>query len=159
MRPCLPDEGDKHANPLKGPTMTRIAQFSSIAALLCASAFAVAQTAPAPAAATAPATAPAAKSGYTGPSSAPLMSVKDLLAKGKDDQMVRLKGKLTSHKGDEDYEFTDASGKMVVEIDADRFPQGVTVDHNVTVELIGEFEKEMFGDPSLDVEQLKVVGS
>jgi len=87
------------------------------------------------------------------------MSVKDLLAKGKDDQMVRLKGKLTSHKGDEDYEFTDASGKMVVEIDADRFPQGVTVDHNVTVELIGEFEKEMFGEPSLDVEQLKVVGS
>lgn len=145
--------------------MTRIAQLSSIAALLCASAFAVAQTAPAPAAAaataTAPATvtAPAAKSGYTGPSSAPLMSVKDLLAKGKDDQMVRLKGKLTSHKGDEDYEFTDASGKMVVEIDADRFPQGVTVDHNVTVELIGEFEKEMFGEPSLDVEQLKVVGS
>lgn len=143
--------------------MTRIAQLSSIAALLCASAFAVAQTAPAPAAATAPATATApaaaAKSGYSGPSSAPLMSVKDLLAKGKDDQMVRLKGKLTSHKGDEDYEFTDASGKMVVEIDADRFPQGVTVDHNVTVELIGEFEKEMFGDPSLDVEQLKVVGS
>lgn len=141
--------------------MTRIAQLSSIAALLCASAFAVAQTAPAPAAATVPATAtaPAAKSGYSGPSSAPLMSVKDLLAKGKDDQMVRLKGKLTSHKGDEDYEFTDASGKMVVEIDADRFPQGVTVDHNVTVELIGEFEKEMFGEPSLDVEQLKVVGS
>jgi len=141
--------------------MTRIAQLSSIAALFCASAFAVAQTASAPAAPTAPATAtaPAAKSGYTGPSSAPMMSVKDLLAKGKDDQMVRLKGKLTSHKGDEDYEFTDASGKMVVEIDADRFPQGVTVDHNVTVELIGEFEKEMFGEPSLDVEQLKVVGS
>lgn len=138
--------------------MTRIAQLSSIAALFCASAFAVAQTAPATAAA--PTAAPtAAKSGYTGPSSAPMMSVKDLLAKGKDDQMVRLKGKLTSHKGDEDYEFTDASGKMVVEIDADRFPQGVTVDHNVTVELIGEFEKEMFGEPSLDVEQLKVVGS
>jgi len=144
--------------------MTRIAQLSSIVALLCASAFAVAQTAPAAAPTAAPATAAsaaataAAKSGYTGPSSAPMMSVKDLLAKGKDDQMVRLKGKLTGHKGDEDYEFTDASGKMVVEIDADRFPQGVTVDHNTTVELIGEFEKELFGDATLDVEQLKVVG-
>jgi uncharacterized protein (TIGR00156 family) len=136
--------------------MTRIAQLSSIAALLCASAFAVAQTAPAAAPAAAPAVA-AAKSGYTGPSSAPMMSVKDLLAKGKDDQMVRLKGKLTGHKGDEHYEFTDASGKMVVEIDADRFPQGVTVDHNTTVELIGEFEKELFGDATLDVEQIKVI--
>jgi len=133
--------------------MTRIAQLSSIVALLCASAFAVAQTAPA----AAPSAAPAAKAGYTGPSSAPMMSVKDLLAKGKDDQMVRLKGKLTAHKGDEDYDFTDASGKMVVEIDADRFPQGVTIDHNVTVELLGEFEKEMFGEPTLDVEQIKVI--
>ena len=133
--------------------MTRIAQLSSIVALLCASALAVAQTAPA----AAPSAAPAAKAGYTGPSSAPMMSVKDLLAKGKDDQMVRLKGKLTAHKGDEDYDFTDASGKMVVEIDADRFPQGVTIDHNVTVELLGEFEKEMFGEPTLDVEQIKVI--
>jgi uncharacterized protein (TIGR00156 family) len=143
-------------NHYKGPTMTRIAQLSSIVALLCASAFALAQTAPAAASTAAPA-APAAKAGYTGPSSAPLMSVKDLLAKGKDDQMVRLKGKLTAHKGDEDYDFTDASGKMVVEIDADRFPQGVTIDHNVTVELLGEFEKEMFGEPTLDVEQIKVI--
>lgn len=156
--------------------MTRIAQFASIATLFAASAFAIAQTAPAgaPAAAPAATAAPAAsaasttaaapaaasaaaKSGYTGPSSAPLMSVKDLLAKGKDDQMVRLKGKLTAHKGDEDYDFTDASGKMVVEIDADRFPQGVTVDHTTTVELIGEFEKELFGEATLDVEQINVI--
>ena len=91
------------------------------------------------------------------PSGAPLMTAKDLLAKGKDDQYVRLKGKLTSHKGDEDYEFTDASGKIMVEIDADRFPAGVTVDHNTLVELTGEFDKEMFGDSTVDVEQIKVV--
>ena len=137
--------------------MKRILQISCIAALLAGSGATIAQNiADAP-----PGAAVDVKpvSGYTGPSGAPLMTAKDLQAKGKDDQYVRLKGKLTSHKGDEDYEFTDASGKMVVEIDVDRFPQGVTVDHNVTVELIGEFEKEMFGEPSLDVEQLKVVGS
>ncbi|WP_312512594.1 NirD/YgiW/YdeI family stress tolerance protein [Massilia sp.] len=146
--------------------MKRIIKLSAIATLLAGSAFAIAQNGTAPAAAptaapaaTATATAPAAKSGYTGPSGAPLMSVKDLLAKGKDDQYVRLKGKLTSHKGDEDYEFTDASGKITVEIDSDRFPQGVTVDHNTTVELTGEFDKEMFGESTLDVEQIKVVGS
>ncbi len=138
--------------------MKRIIKLSAIATLLAGSAFAVAQNGTAPATTTAT-TAPAAKSGYSGPSGAPLMSVKDLLAKGKDDQYVRLKGKLTSHKGDEDYEFTDASGKITVEIDSDRFPQGVTVDHNTTVELSGEFDKEMFGESKLDVEQIKVVGN
>lgn len=144
--------------------MKRFFQFSCIAALLGGSAFAVAQNGAATSAAPVAAqpVAPAAKpatSGYTGPSGAPLMTAKDLLAKGKDDQYVRLKGKLTSHKGDEDYEFTDASGKITVEIDADRFPQGVTVDHNTTVELTGEFDKEMFGESKLDVEQIKVVSN
>lgn len=142
--------------------MKRLFQFSCIAALLAGSAVAVAQNGVAPAATPAAVATPAAKpapSGYTGPSGAPLMTAKDLLAKGKDDQYVRLKGKLTSHKGDEDYEFTDASGKITVEIDADRFPQGVTVDHNTTVELTGEFDKEMFGEAKLDVEQIKVVSN
>ena len=151
--------------------MKRFFQLSCIAALLAGSAAAIAQngsaaatatTATAPAAAalaSAPTATKPAPSGYTGPSGAPLMSAKDLLAKGKDDQYVRLKGKLTSHKGDEDYEFTDASGKIMVEIDADRFPQGVTVDHNTLVELTGEFDKEMFGESTLDVEQIKVVSN
>ena len=142
--------------------MKRIFQFSCIAALFAGSAVAVAQNGVAPAATPAAVAAPAAKpapSGYSGPSGAPLMTAKDLLTKGKDDQYVRLKGKLTSHKGDEDYEFTDASGKITVEIDADRFPQGVTVDHNTLVELTGEFDKEMFGEAKLDVEQIKVVSN
>ena len=45
----------------------------------------------------------------------PLMTAKDLLAKGKDDQQVRLQGKLLSHKGGDKYEFADASGRMTVE--------------------------------------------
>ncbi|MBD8634111.1 NirD/YgiW/YdeI family stress tolerance protein [Oxalobacteraceae sp. CFBP 8755] len=142
--------------------MKRISHIACIALLITGSAAAVAQTAatqtatPAATATAAPA-AKAAPSGYAGPSGAPLMTAKDLLANGKDDQYVRLKGKLTSHKGDENYEFTDASGKITVEIDADRFPAGVTVDHTTLVELTGEFDKEMFGDSTVDVEQIKVV--
>ena len=138
--------------------MKRISDIACIALLITGSAAAVAQTA-ATATAT-PAATPVTKTaptGYAGPSGAPLMTAKDLLANGKDDQYVRLKGKLTSHKGDENYEFTDASGKIMVEIDADRFPAGVTVDHNTLVELTGEFDKEMFGDSTVDVEQIKVV--
>jgi uncharacterized protein (TIGR00156 family) len=142
--------------------MKRISHIACIALLITGSAAAVAQTA-ATQTATPAATQPAASvtkatpAGYVGPSGAPLMTAKDLLANGKDDQYVRLKGKLTSHKGDENYEFTDASGKITVEIDADRFPAGVTVDHNTLVELTGEFDKEMFGDATVDVEQIKVV--
>jgi uncharacterized protein (TIGR00156 family) len=138
--------------------MKRISHIACIALLITGSAAAVAQTAATQT--TAPTTAPVTKatpSGYAGPSGAPLMTAKDLLANGKDDQYVRLKGKLTSHKGDENYEFTDASGKIMVEIDADRFPAGVTVDHTTLVELTGEFDKEMFGDSTVDVEQIKVV--
>ena len=132
--------------------MKTVIRLSCLTALLAGSAFAFAQNTgytgpftntPAPA--------------YAGPSSVPVMTAKDLLAKGKDDQYVTLKGKITSHKGDEDYEFTDQSGKITVEISPKRFPAGQTIDHNTLVELTGEFDKEMFGESTLDVKQIKIV--
>jgi len=133
--------------------MKRLIQLTCITALVAGSAAAIAQ----PGNYTGPTSKPAA-AGYTGPSSAPLMTAKQLLDNGKDDQYVRLQGKLTSHKGGEDYEFTDASGKITVEIDTKYFPQGVNVDQNTMVELTGEFDKETFGESTLDVKQVKVVG-
>ena len=132
--------------------MKRILQISSITALLAASSFAIAQ----PTGYTGPSN-KAAPAGYAGPTSVPLMKAKDLLDKGKDDQYARLQGKLLSHKGGEDYEFADASGKITVEIDAKHFPAGVTIDQNTLVELTGEFDKETFGESSFDVKQVKVV--
>ena len=134
--------------------MKRIVKISAIATLLAASAFAIGQ----PTGYTGPSSKPAAQSGYQGPSSVPLMKVKDLLDKGKDDQYARLQGKLLSHKGGDDYEFADASGKITVEIEAGHFPAGVNVDHNTVVELSGEFDKETFGESSFEVEQIKLVG-
>ena len=132
--------------------MKRIVQISALTTLIAASAFAFAQspgyTGP---------SGKAAPAGYAGPSSVPLMKAKDLLDKGKDDQYARLQGKLTSHKGGEEYEFTDASGKITVELEAEHFPAGVTVDPNTLVELTGEFDKETFGESSFEVKQLKVV--
>lgn len=141
--------------------MKRFLQVTCITAVLAASAVAVAQTGgyTGPSAAAAPAAAAkAAPGGYTGPSSVPQMTAKELLANGKDDQIVRLKGKLLSHKGDEEYEFADATGKITVEIDDKRFPAGVKVDHTTEVELIGEFDKDLIGESKLDVDHLKVVG-
>jgi len=133
--------------------MKRLFQISSIATLVAASAFAIAQ----PTGYTGPSNKAAPSTGYAGPTSVPLMTAKALLDSGKDDQYARLQGKLLSHKGGEDYEFADASGKITVEIDAKHFPAGVTIDHNTLVELTGEFDKETFGESSFDVKQLKVV--
>lgn len=134
--------------------MKKLLNISCIAALFTACAFAVAQ----PSGYTGPsAKAAAAPAGYAGPSSVPLMTAKDVLAKARDDQYVKVKGKLTSHKGGEDYEFTDASGKMTVEIDAKHFPAGLAIDQNTLVELTGEFDKETFGESTMDVKQVRVV--
>jgi len=104
-----------------------------------------------------PSTKAAATAGYKGPTNVPLMTAKQLLDKGKDDQYVKVQGKLLSHKGGDDYEFADTSGRMTVEIDAELFPQGASVDQNTVVELIGEFDKEAFGESTLDVQQVRVV--
>lgn len=133
--------------------MKRIASLTAIATLCAAAAFAHAQST----GYVGPSTKAAPSAGYTGPSNVPLMTAKDLLAKGKDDQQVRLQGKLVGHKGGDNYEFADASGRMTVEIDDEHFPQGVKVDQNTTVELVGEFDKELVGESTLDVDQLKVV--
>ena len=131
--------------------MKRLIQVTCLTALLAGSTFAIAQSG----GYTGPTSKPAA-TGYTGPSSVALTTAKELLANGKDDQYAKLKGKLTSHKGGEDYEFTDASGKITVEIDAKHFPQGVNIDQNTVVELTGEFDKETFGESTFDVKQVKI---
>jgi len=134
--------------------MKPITRIACIATLLTVSAAVIAQTS----GYSGPST-QAAPAGYAGPSSVPLMTAKALLDSGKDDQYARLRGRLTSHKGGEDYEFTDQSGKITVEIDAKHFPAGVKIDQNTQVELVGEFDKETFGESTFDVKQIKVVGN
>ena len=117
--------------------------------LLAASAVAIAQqpaaSATSPVTATAPpmATAAPAEAGrYTGPSSAALMSVKQLLANGKDGQYARLQGRIVSHDREKEYTFADDSGSMTVEISPKRFPQGQTISAEQRVELSGKLDKE-----------------
>ncbi len=128
--------------------------FSVIAAsaLFAVSAVAIAQqpastevSPAAPAAVTAPATAvapaPAPGGRYIGPSSAPVTTVKQLLANGKDDQYARLQGKIVSHDQDKNYTFADDSGSMSVEISSKRFPEGQTISADQRVELAGKLDK------------------
>lgn len=87
------------------------------------------------------ASAPAAHGSYAGPSSVPLLTVKQLLDAGKDDQHARLQGRIVSHDGGDRYTFEDATGRLTVEIDDEDFPAGQTVSAQQRVELLGEFDK------------------
>ena len=97
------------------------------------------------------------QSGYTGPSTVPVMTVKQLLDQGKDDQHVTVRGKLARHIGGDRYVLADSTGEMQVDIDKRYFPQGQPIDANDTVELTGEFDKETFGTSELDVKQVKLI--
>ena len=78
---------------------------------------------------------------YSGPSSVPLMTVKQLLETGQDDQHARLQGRIVSHDGGDKYTFADDNGRITVEIDDDRFPAGQSIGAEQRVELFGEFDK------------------
>lgn len=78
---------------------------------------------------------------YSGPNNVPLMTVKQLLETGRDDQIARLQGRLVSFEGDERYIFEDATGRITVEIDNKDFPAGQTISAEQKVELTGEFDK------------------
>lgn len=96
---------------------------------------------------------------YTGPNStAPLTTVKQLLASGKDDQQVTLRGFIVSHETGDHYIFSDDTGRLKVEIDSKYFPAGKKVDEKVKVELSGEFDKDLVGKKAeLDVTNLRIV--
>lgn len=78
---------------------------------------------------------------YGGPSTVQLMTVKDLLDGGRDEQHARLQGRIVSHDGGDRYTFEDETGRIAVEIDDDDFPAGQAVDAQTRVELLGEFDK------------------
>ncbi len=135
-------------------SLARVLSAARIAATLTTALFAV--TAP-PALAQGTQSAPSGQSGYTGPSTVPVMTVRQLLDQGKDDQHVTVRGKLARHIGGDRYVLADSTGEMQVDIDKRYFPQGQPIDANDTVELTGEFDKETFGTSELDVKQVKLI--
>lgn len=98
---------------------------------------------------------------YSGPgpgadAAAQSTTVKQLLASGKDDQHVVLRGHITKRIDDEKYQFSDGTGEMPVKIEHKRWPDGQTVNDKSTVELTGEYDKEVIGTSKLKVKQIKV---
>ncbi len=84
------------------------------------------------------------------------MTVKDLLANGRDDQLVVLEGYIVDQIKHEDYTFKDATGQIEVEID-DRVFAGQRVDPNTKVRIEGEYEKELVEPNTVDVHRLTII--
>jgi uncharacterized protein (TIGR00156 family) len=102
------------------------------------------------------ATAQTQAGGYSGPSSVQLMTVKQLLDTGKDDQHARLQGRIVSHDGGDKYTLADDTGRITVEIKAKRFPAGQTIGADQRVELLGEFDKG-FRKTEFEVHEMTVL--
>ena len=98
-------------------------------------------------------TAAANQTGFTGPSTVPMATVKELVDAGRDDQKAVLRGRLVSSNGGDKYTFEDGTGQITVEIDRHLF-QG-TVDPKTGVELIGELERDS-RKLEFDVDQLRL---
>lgn len=104
--------------------------------------------------------APMAWAQYAGPdmdAAAQATTVRQLLASGKDDQYVVLRGRIQKRIDDEEYQFTDGTGDMVVEIKHERWPETRAVNEQDTVELTGEYDKELMGPSKLKVKQVKMI--
>ncbi|MGF1749105.1 YgiW/YdeI family stress tolerance OB fold protein [Vibrio cionasavignyae] len=109
--------------------------------LVLASGFAAANTMP-------------ANGGFNGPTEGMQTTVEQAL-KANDDTPVQITGTITHALGDEDYQFTDGTNTIVVEID-DRVWQGVDVTPQDTVIITGSLDKDAWEDATIDVNRIVI---
>lgn len=88
--------------------------------------------------------------GFSGPSLNRL-SVAEAKKLG-DDSHVKLVGKIEKHLGGENYQFTDDSDSVIVEIDHDVW-RGLTIGPDDTVIIYGEIDKDFF-DFKIEVDKI-----
>ncbi len=93
---------------------------------------------------------------YVGPSTlnTPL-SVAEILKKPVDDQDVVLSGFITQKVGKEKYMFSDGTGEIRVEIEAEDFP-AQKIDAKTRVEIRGEVETDFLQSPEIDVKRIRI---
>lgn len=94
-----------------------------------------------------------AQAAFQGPGLAPVTVAEAL--KLSDDTPVVLNGQIEKSLGDEKYQFKDATGTVVVEIDDEDW-RGLDVTPNDVITIKGEVDKDMFKtEIDVDVVELK----
>ena len=96
------------------------------------------------------------KSGFVGPQVEPKAVSVEEAKNLNDEARVLIKGHVVSSLGDEDYMFKDDSGTIKVEIDNDLW-KGVTIKPEDKVEILGEVDRHMQKETSIDAEAIAIV--
>lgn len=104
-----------------------------------------------------PLAATGAQAQYTGPSKMPVLkSVAEVSKNGKDDQPVLIQGLIKQKIDDDTYVFSDGTGDIHVEIDADEFPK-TEVSATTKVEVRGEVSKYALSKAEIDADMITVL--
>ena len=99
-----------------------------------------------------------AQGGFSGPAVEP-KSVTVEEAKSMDDESrILIKGHIINAVGDEDYMFKDNTGTIKVEIDKDLW-KGVTIKPEDNVEILGEVDRHLQKETSIEAEAIAIVPS
>ena len=94
------------------------------------------------------------RGGFVGPGSSDMTTVQEAL-KARDDTPVVLEGVIESRIRGDRYQFRDATGTIIVEIDGDDW-RGLTVGPKDIVILHGEVDTRMFSDSQIDVDRIEL---
>lgn len=94
-----------------------------------------------------------AQGGFKGPDNLKLLTVAET-SEATDDSRVKLVGYIVKSLGDENYEFKDDTGTLVVEIDDEDWG-GLEVTPDDRLEIAGEVDRERLG-VALDVDRVRL---
>lgn len=125
--------------------MTKLSVIAAASALVLASSAAFAAQAPA---GFENAGNPAAPAGFGAPS-APTNTIAQLVQSGTDEQRVSVTGRLTNFLGGENYELTDDTGRILIQLDDDR--NWGHLQKGALITVFGELDRE-HGNVKIDVD-------
>lgn len=96
--------------------------------------------------------------GFVGPQAEPKSVTVEEAKSMNDEAKILVKGHIISAVGDEDYMFKDNTGTIKVEIDKDLW-KGVTIKPEDNVEILGEVDRHLQKETSIEAEAIAIVPS
>lgn len=98
----------------------------------------------------------ASSGGYTGPGNVAAVTTVAEALNAADDTPVVLEGYVTQRVKHEKYEFSDATGKILVEIDDKDWPAGQAISETTKVRIFGEVDRHRFRPTDVDVDRIQL---
>jgi uncharacterized protein (TIGR00156 family) len=92
-----------------------------------------------------------------GPRAVVKMTTKQVTDHGRNEQVVRLRGRIVSHEGGENYTFGDDAGTLPLAITRAQLPGRHTLKADQRVEVVGQIHKMARNQLELKVRQVKLI--